>query len=69
MIRNRFLLILKFWHFANYEQDDSENRLYKIHNFVNKFNDNCHSLLKSGSKLFLNIMNYKVILIEIKNFC
>lgn len=54
MPRDRFQLLLKFVHFCNNDLDPGNNRLYKVENFVNKFNVNCKSVLTPGTKLVID---------------
>jgi len=45
MSRNKFELILRFWHFADNETSDKSDRLYKIRNILDKINFNFEHLL------------------------
>ncbi|XP_029347881.1 piggyBac transposable element-derived protein 4-like [Acyrthosiphon pisum] len=48
MSRNKFELILRFWHFADNETSDKSDRLYKIRNILDKINFNFEHLLTPG---------------------
>ncbi|XP_025205105.1 piggyBac transposable element-derived protein 4-like [Melanaphis sacchari] len=48
MSRNKFELILRFWHFADNETSDRSDRLYKIRNILDKINFNFDHLLTPG---------------------
>lgn len=48
MSRNKFELILRFWHFADNETSDKSDRLYKIRNILDKINFNFEHLHTPG---------------------
>jgi hypothetical protein len=48
MSRNKFELILRFWHFTDNETSDKSDRLYKIRNILDKTNFNFENLLTPG---------------------
>jgi len=48
MSRNKFELILRFWHFSDNETSDKSDRLYKIRNILDKINFNFEHLLTPG---------------------
>lgn len=55
MSRDRFFIILKFWHFENnYEFEDSRSRLFKIEKILELFNDNCFKTLNPGTELVID---------------
>jgi len=48
MSRNKFELILRFWHFADNETSNKSDCLYKIRNILDKINFNFEHLLTPG---------------------
>jgi len=55
--RNKFELILQFWHFADNETSDKSDRLYKIRNILDKINFNFENLLTTGEIIAVNFDN------------
>lgn len=45
MSRNRFELLLRFWHFSNNEDCPPGDRLYKIAKFIDKLVNNCQRMM------------------------
>ena len=55
MNRDRFLLILKFLHFAdNMGTFLPGDKLHKIKNFIDMFNEQCENLLEPGTELVID---------------
>lgn len=54
MPRDRFITILNFWHFANNENGDSSNRIYKIEKLLNMLLCNFRAVIKPGKELVID---------------
>lgn len=54
MTRDRYLLLMKFWHFCNNDEDPKTNRLFKIQELLNIFNLNCASAVTPGTKIVID---------------
>lgn len=54
MSRNRFELLLRFWHFANNEEAAADNRLCKIENVINKFIHSFQSYYTPAEKICID---------------
>lgn len=51
MSRNRFELILRFWHFSNNEEAPENDRIFKIRNLVIKIVDNFQKTLEPNGMI------------------
>lgn len=55
MVRDRFLMIMKFIHFSdNNSLDAKTNKLHKLEPLLNKFYVNCKSFLEPGSEFVID---------------
>ncbi|CAB3229490.1 unnamed protein product [Arctia plantaginis] len=53
MGRDRFILLLKFWHFSD-ERNDTEDRLYKIRQILNMLNNRFRDILTPGKFIVID---------------
>lgn len=53
MGRDRFILLLKFWHFSD-ERNDTEDRLYKIRQILNMLNNRFRHILTPGKFIVID---------------
>ena len=54
MSRNRFELLLKFWHFANNENAPQGNRLHKCENVLNMFIETFKNSYRPGQQICID---------------
>lgn len=55
MARDRFLLLRKFWHFADNEEPSAQQgRLYHIQHLMEKMNRNLYSVLEPGKQIVID---------------